>query len=201
MGRRILIIALVAVGVGVATVAVTGRATPSSGVTVTILAKATLPGPLTVQVPKVVTVTKKVRVRTVSGKTVIRFVRVKKTVLARVVACTATSACDIIDHVLVFAPGGTEGWHSHPGVVMVAVKSGALTIYDTNCSKTTVTAGNAFVMMGPMHVRLVRNEGDVPVEISGTYVFPGHPTSGYRPTSLRRRGAPTSASDPSSPQA
>jgi hypothetical protein len=49
-------------------------------------------------------------------------------------------------------------------------------------------------MMGPMHVRLVRNEGDVPVEISGTYVFPGHPTSGYRPTSLRRRGAPTSAS-------
>jgi hypothetical protein len=108
--------------------------------------------------------------------------------------------CDIIDHVLVFAPGGTEGRHS-PGVVMVAVKSGALTIYDTNCSKTTVTAGNAFVMMGPMHVRLVRNEGDVPVEISGTYVFPGHPTSGYRPTSLRRRGAPTSASDPSSPQA
>jgi len=87
----------------------------------------------------------------------------------------ATSACDIINHVLVFAPGGTEGRHSHPGVVMVAVKSGALTIYDTNCSKTTVTAGNAFVMMGPMHVRLVRNEGDVPVEISGTYVFPRAP--------------------------
>ena len=57
MGRRILIIALVAVAVGVATVAVTGRATPSSGVTVTILAKATRPGPLTIQVPKVVTVT------------------------------------------------------------------------------------------------------------------------------------------------
>ena len=168
MGRRILIIALVAVGVGVATGAVTGRATPSSGVTVTTLAKATLPGPLKVQVPKVVTVTKKVRVRTVSGRTVIRLVRVKKTVVARVVACTATSAYDIIDHVLVFAPGGTEGRHSHPGVVMVAVKSGALTIYDTNCSKTTVTAGNAFVMMGPMHVRLVRHEGDVPVEISGT---------------------------------
>jgi hypothetical protein len=193
---------LVAGAVGVATGAVTGHATPPSGVTVTILAKATLPGPLTIQVPKVVTVTKKVRVRTASGKTVIRLVRVKKTVLTRVVACTATSACDIIDHVLVFAPGGTEGWHSHPGVVMVAVKSGALTIYDTDCSKTTVTAGNAFVMMGPMHVRLVRNEGDVPVEISGTHVFPGGtPTSRYRPTSLRRRGAPTSASDPSSPQA
>jgi hypothetical protein len=181
MGRRVVIIALVAGAVGVATGAVTGHATPPSGVTVTILAKATLPGPLTIQVPKVVTVTKKVRVRTASGKTVIRLVRVKKTVLTRVVACTATSACDIIDHVLVFAPGGSEGWHSHPGVVMVAVKSGTLTIYDTDCSKTTVTAGNAFVMMGPMHVRLVRNEGVVPVEISGTYVFPGGtPTSGYR---------------------
>jgi len=53
-----------------------------------------------------------------------------------------------------------------------------------------------------MLVRLVRNVGDVPVELSGTYMFPGGtPTSGYRPTSLRRRGAPTSASDPSSPQA
>jgi hypothetical protein len=114
--------------------AVTGRATPPSGVTVTTLAKATLPGPLTIQVPKVVTVTQKVRVRTVSGKTVIRLVRVKKTVLAPVLACTATSACDIID-VPVFAPGRTEGRHSHPGVVAVA-------------------------------------EGDVPVEISGTHVFP-----------------------------
>jgi quercetin dioxygenase-like cupin family protein len=50
---------------------------------------------------------------------------------------------DIIEHGLVFVPGGTEGWHSHPGVVAAAVKSGTLTIYDTNCSKTTVTAGNA----------------------------------------------------------
>jgi hypothetical protein len=68
---------------------------------------------------------------------------VKKTVLAPVAVCTATSACNIIDHGLVFVPGGTEGRHSHPGVVAAAVKSGTLTIYDTNCSKTTVTAGNA----------------------------------------------------------
>jgi len=69
-----------------------------------------------------------------------------------------------------------------PGVMMVAVKSGALTIYDTNCSKTTVTAGNAFVMMGPMHVRLVRNEGDVPVEISGHTCSPGtRPPATARP--------------------
>jgi hypothetical protein len=60
---------LLAIAVGIPMGAVAGRATPPSGVTVTTLAKATLPGPLTVQVPKVVKVTKKVRVRTASGRT------------------------------------------------------------------------------------------------------------------------------------
>ena len=28
------------------------------------------------------------------------------------------------------APGGTFGWHSHPGPSLVTIKSGALTLYD-----------------------------------------------------------------------
>ena len=33
-------------------------------------------------------------------------------------------------------PGGSSGWHHHPGVLLVSVKSGAVTEYDHQCHKT-----------------------------------------------------------------
>jgi quercetin dioxygenase-like cupin family protein len=61
------------------------------------------------------------------------------------------------------APGGTFGWHSHPGPSLVVVKSGALTLYkasDPACSGQVVGAGSGFVdNCGDVHV--VRNEGSV----------------------------------------
>jgi quercetin dioxygenase-like cupin family protein len=58
------------------------------------------------------------------------------------------------------APGGTFGWHSHPGPSLVIVKSGTATFYhgDPGCPKVVVPAGEGFVDNGhDLHV--VRNEG------------------------------------------
>ena len=67
-------------------------------------------------------------------------------------------------HVLqnVITPGGTFGWHSHPGPSLVIVKSGTATFYmgDPGCPKHVVQAGAGFVDGGnDLHV--VRNEGKV----------------------------------------
>lgn len=42
---------------------------------------------------------------------------------------------------LVFSPGGKSGWHHHPGVVIVAVESGALTLWESDCSSKTYGPG------------------------------------------------------------
>lgn len=61
------------------------------------------------------------------------------------------------------APGGTFGWHSHPGPSLVIVKSGTATFYmadDPTCAPHVVTAGSGFVDSGG-DVHVVRNEGSV----------------------------------------
>ena len=59
------------------------------------------------------------------------------------------------------APGGSFGWHSHPGPSIVIVKTGALTLYRADdCTAQVVEAGSGFVDNGG-DVHLVRNEGSV----------------------------------------
>ena len=60
-------------------------------------------------------------------------------------------------------PGGTFGWHSHPGPSLVIVKSGTATFYmadDPTCSPHVVQAGSGFVDNGH-DTHVVRNEGSV----------------------------------------
>ncbi len=68
-------------------------------------------------------------------------------------------------HVLqnTIAPGGTFGWHSHPGPSLVIVKSGTATFYmgdDPTCTPHVVQAGSGFVDNGH-DTHVVRNEGSV----------------------------------------
>lgn len=73
------------------------------------------------------------------------------------------------------APGGTTGWHTHPGPVLVLVKSGELTLYDgndKNCRGTTYKAGQSFVDSGFGHVHLARNEGASNAEFYPVYLAP-----------------------------
>jgi quercetin dioxygenase-like cupin family protein len=72
------------------------------------------------------------------------------------------------------APGGSFGWHSHPGPSLVVVKTGALTLYrgdDPTCTPTVVPAGSGFVDDGG-DVHLVRNEGTVETVVYVTSLTP-----------------------------
>ena len=72
------------------------------------------------------------------------------------------------------APGGTFGWHSHPGPSLVVVKTGALTLYladDPTCTGIVVLAGKGFVDNGG-DVHVVRNEGSVETIVYVTSLVP-----------------------------
>lgn len=61
---------------------------------------------------------------------------------------------------IVIGPGGHTGWHSHPGPVVVLVKAGELTFYDSEdptCTGRTYSAGQAFIDRGQGHVHIARN--------------------------------------------
>ena len=58
-------------------------------------------------------------------------------------------------------PGGTTGWHSHPGHSLIIVTTGTLTNYesdDPNCAPQVYQAPATFVDSGGQHVHMVRNE-------------------------------------------
>ena len=74
----------------------------------------------------------------------------------------------------VIVPGGSFGWHSHPGPSLVIVKAGALTLYradDPTCSPDVVPAGSGFVDDGG-DTHLVRNEGTVDAIVYVTSIVP-----------------------------
>jgi quercetin dioxygenase-like cupin family protein len=67
---------------------------------------------------------------------------------------------DTLVQQIVIGPGGNFGWHSHPGPVVVVVKSGELTFYegdDPSCTPRTYVAGQVFVDRGQGHVHFARN--------------------------------------------
>ena len=69
-------------------------------------------------------------------------------------------------------PGGTVGWHSHPGPVTVFVQQGTLTTYaedDPLCRPQHFTPGMTYNDRGAPHVHLARNEGTVPVVLLVLY--------------------------------
>lgn len=76
-----------------------------------------------------------------------------------------------VEH-LTFAPGGTTGWHVHPGPALVIVKAGAVTNYSADCTAQTYTAGQAFVEHGPADEHMVRNNGSVPAQTIVTFITP-----------------------------
>jgi quercetin dioxygenase-like cupin family protein len=81
-------------------------------------------------------------------------------------------ARDMLATSITVAPGGTFGWHTHPGPVLVAVASGTLSLYEAHhqgCHKRSVTAGQGFVDVGG-DVHLARNEGSKPVRIFATFL-------------------------------
>jgi quercetin dioxygenase-like cupin family protein len=55
-------------------------------------------------------------------------------------------------------PGGTSGWHTHPGPVIVNIVEGALELTNaSDCVTRTYTAGQAFVDQGQGNVHVAVN--------------------------------------------
>ena len=80
-------------------------------------------------------------------------------------------------------PGGTFGWHSHPGPVLVTVNKGSLTVYrahGSECTKSAFGPGDAFVEPGA-DVHLGRNEGAEPVELNAIFLAPTGTTEFVKP--------------------
>ncbi len=74
------------------------------------------------------------------------------------------------------APGGTSGWHSHPGLVLVTVKQGTITFYDQNCNATVRPAGTSFMEADGDGPGLAHNEGDVDAILYVTFIAPADTT-------------------------
>ena len=68
-------------------------------------------------------------------------------------------------------PGGSSGWHSHPGGAIIIVKQGSLTVYGSNggqCEVATYSAGQAFIER-PGEVDQVVNTGTIPYVLFVTF--------------------------------
>jgi quercetin dioxygenase-like cupin family protein len=75
----------------------------------------------------------------------------------------------------VFAPGGTSGWHTHPGHSLIIVAAGTVTAYegdDRECTPHVYTQGMGFVDPGGGHVHNIRNEDAVEARTVVVQVIP-----------------------------
>lgn len=78
---------------------------------------------------------------------------------------------DVLQSLLVFQPGGDTGWHTHPGPVVVVVKTGALTEYHSNGCVTVHPAGSVFFETQDEVHRAVNETGGV-AEVYATFISP-----------------------------
>lgn len=69
-------------------------------------------------------------------------------------------------------PGGTTGWHSHPGLAVIAVTKGTGTLYFADCRAKTYHAGQAFVEAGDDRPTAFRNETSSPVVLTVSFIAP-----------------------------
>jgi quercetin dioxygenase-like cupin family protein len=131
-GRQLALAAIVATLSAVTAAAVL---TPSSGIlSAPVFARASFVDPTDL----------KFKVKGQNGQEVINVNNARETVMQQIV----------------IAPGGNTGWHSHPGPVVVLIKSGQMSFYDGDdptCTARTYSAGQAFIDSGQGHVHIARN--------------------------------------------
>jgi hypothetical protein len=90
-----------------------------------------------------------------------------------------------------WVPGGTTGWHTHPGHSLIIVTAGTVTAYegdDPTCTPHVYTQGMGFVDPGGDHVHVLRNEGTTDARTVAVQMIPAAagrridaPAPGYCP--------------------
>lgn len=72
-------------------------------------------------------------------------------------------------------PGGSTGWHTHPGHSLIIVVAGTVTEYqghDLDCTPHVYTKGMAFVDPHGDQAHLIRNEGDAAARTIAIQLIP-----------------------------
>ncbi len=160
----------------------TASATPGLGFTSTVLARGALGESFTFGIPTRITVKRRVSIKTKNG-VVSKTVKIKVDSVLRAITCAPTNPCDTAFQQARVEPGGSSGWHTHPGATFVAVVQGEGTLYrvvGSDCTATKINAGTGFAQM-PTERHVVRNEGTVPFVVDTLYVLPhGTPNTGIR---------------------
>ena len=92
--------------------------------------------------------------------------------IAQPYSIPVTKPADVVVAKATVPPGASFGWHYHRAAVVVVVKSGTLTLYDSadrTCTPQRYSAGQGFTER-PHHVHLARNEGREPAVVLVTYL-------------------------------
>ena len=85
----------------------------------------------------------------------------------------AKGATDLVVTRIAIGPGGSSGWHTHPGSSLVTVTEGTITLYDAQlCTGRTLGVGQTFIDEGGGHLHLVRNETAVPAAVGAVQFMP-----------------------------
>jgi uncharacterized cupin superfamily protein len=77
----------------------------------------------------------------------------------------------------VWAPGGSTGWHSHPGPSLIIVTAGTVTNYeghDPACKPHVYKSGMTIVDAGGDHIHILRNEGAVEAKTIAVQFIPAN---------------------------
>jgi quercetin dioxygenase-like cupin family protein len=154
-------------------------ATPGLNFNTTVLGRGTVSGFIFGK-PTTVTVTRKVTIKTKKG-VFSKTVKFKVPSIQSAIDCTA--GCDTAFQQATVPPGGSSGWHTHPGATFVAIGQGEITYYHVEhatCHSEKVSAGSGFGQM-PSEVHIGRNESSANLVIYTLYVMPsGTPNTGIR---------------------
>ena len=84
-------------------------------------------------------------------------------------------ATDVRIQKIVFEAGAFSGWHHHPGIVLLAVESGAVTFWESDCSSKTygpgLPNGAVFAEGGDDPTQVTSTNG---ATFYATFVAPSH---------------------------
>lgn len=103
---------------------------------------------------------------------------------AQILAQATVDGFDYVTKQITIAPGGSTGWHWHPGRVLGLIRQGTLTHDMADCSLDGIyPAGSPITEgTGPDHVHVGRNLGPDPVVMWVVYINPaGDPLSNDAP--------------------
>lgn len=91
---------------------------------------------------------------------------------AKVLSQANVDGHDYVTKQITIAPGGSTGWHWHPGRVFGVIRAGTLTHDFADCSVDGIYPAGAPITeaSGPYHVHIGRNLGADPVVMWVVYI-------------------------------